>query len=158
MYLGLSVNDKNELYVKDLLNVDGKIIDFKLSQNDFFEYEIEEFNDINKIIEAVDSFGIGMIYFIPEKMFENKEIYLKLFDYSYNQVLFSTKENCIDCLSKFCEIIELLINKQKIYKIKLEYNTKIIEILSSFDNKIENKITLNYIKRELEELLNRLFN
>lgn len=157
LYLGLSVNDKNELYVKDLLNVNGKIIDFKLSQNDFFEYEIKEFNDINKLFEAVDSFGIGMIYFIPEKMFENKEIYLKLFDYSYNQVLFSTKENCIDCLSKFCEIIKLLINKQKTYKIKLKYNTKIIEILSSLDNKIENKITLNYIKKELEELLNRLF-
>lgn len=39
--------------------------------------------------------------------------------------------------SKFCEIIELLTNKQKTYIIKLEYNTKIIEILSLLDNKIE---------------------
>ncbi len=51
----------------------------------------------------------------------------------------------------------MLTNKQKTYIIKLEYNTKIIEILSLLDNKIENKITLNHIKRKLEDLLNKLF-
>ena len=156
LYFGLSANLNNELCAKDLLDVNGKIIDLKLNQNDFFEYEIEDFNNIDNIFEAIEQFGIGMIYFIPDKMFDNKENYYKLFNYCYEKLLVSTKENCFDCLSKFYEIIEFLTNKQEVYKIKVKFNVNKNEILSSLDNKIENKITLNQIKRKIEDLLNEL--
>lgn len=158
LYFGLATNNDNELCVKDLLDVNGKIIDLKINQNNFFEYEIEDFNNVDNVFEAIKQFGIGMIYFIPDKMFENEEIYTNLCDYSCKQILLSTKENCFDYLLKFYEIIELLTNKQKIYKIKLNFNINKIEILSSLDNKIENKIILNQIKRKLEDLLNELIN
>lgn len=156
LYFGLVVSSDNALCVKDLLDVNGKIIDLKLNQNDFFEYEIEEFYNIDNVFEAIEQFGIGMIYFIPNEIFKNKENYLKLFNYGYEKLLVGTKENCLDYLSTFCEIIEFLTNRQEIYKIKASFNVNKIEILSSLDNKIENKITLNQIKRKLEDLLNEL--
>lgn len=158
LYFALKTNDSGNLFVKDILDVNGKIIDLKLYQNDHFKYEIEEFNNIDKLLGSIDNYGIGMIYFIPNKMFENEEIYLKLLDYGYDKIQTCTEENCIkSCMAILFEIIELLTTKKEIYEIKLEHKEKFKEILSSLDNKISNKIALNNFKRKLEGLLNELF-
>lgn len=153
LYFGLTTDDQKDLCLKDLLDVNGKIIDLTLEKDSLLKYEIKEFYDIEVILKNIDKYGIGMIYFIPEELFKIDKVYLRLLDYAFNKIQTCTKENCLNELANLQEITQFLINKQKRYQIELKNfygEEKLDQALSVLDDKFANKIELNFLKRNLK--------
>lgn len=147
IYAGLIVDDNQELKIKDLLDKVGQKIPLTIKRNTkTLDYEIEKFDNIDIIINNINKYGTGLIYFIPAKMFEQKPFYENLIKYYLSATISSKGDVFYNNLSICMELAEFLSERLKINNI---FDQDLAKIYECLDKNISNKIEREYLKNSL---------
>lgn len=155
IYFGLKTNTNNELEIVDMLDKNGHKIDLTLNKTMKGTYEIAELLQIENIIKNIDKYGIAMIYFIPEDVFEKEEAYTYLVDYFIDKILKSNKENIFYNIANCVEFCKFLKKYVDIFNMQLssDYFNKIYQIEDYIHSIISNKIECENLINVLSESL-----
>lgn len=158
LYFGCNTSG-TKLCVKDLLDKNGNVINVTLVYNsNTLKYEIIELNNFELLPTLLHRYGIGMLYFVPNQLYENQQVYLALINYAINQIEISTENDCQNAVSKFIQIFEHLIlcAQNNNVKIKNNYNNQIENIEKKLEMFIKNKIERNVLLSQIADMFNNL--
>lgn len=154
LYFGLKfnfVNEELEVETKDLLNLDGNVIDVTFEDiNDDFSPKVVEYKDIDIVIDHIKKYGPNILTLCPNNIFKESENYPKIIfavneyakDSKFYNLMIGYTLNCLD------EYAEALKPKAKT---KLDK-----ELIFPKEFYVKNMIAKNFINKRLNILYDKI--
>lgn len=155
LFYGVDYNKKREIKTLKLLNSKGKSLPFTftIKDNNFYLAEPNEFNSIDDFTQAIEKYGIGIIY-ISNKGFVSVKDFMKMVKACANY-LKKSKD------AKFSDAYLMIDRYKDFYRsssIELNMRYSDIDLTSDFSDIKANRIEINYfIKNFMTQVIEPMY-